>query len=53
MWPSITCIKVRDGDKRVVNIKDGKEKELEVPSFTQLFFGICVALTHCFSPALI
>ena len=23
-WPSITCIKVREGDKRVVNIKDGE-----------------------------
>ena len=22
-WPSITCIKVRDGDKRVVSIKEG------------------------------
>ena len=29
MWPSITCIKVREGDKRAVSIKDGKERELE------------------------
>lgn len=24
-WPTITCIKVRDGDKRVVSIKEGKD----------------------------
>ena len=28
-WPSITCIKVREGDKRVVNIKDGEMRGRE------------------------
>ena len=28
-WPSITCIKVREGDKRIVNIKDGEMRERE------------------------
>lgn len=27
-WPNITCTKVRDGDKRVVSIKDGEKRNL-------------------------
>lgn len=25
-WPVITCVKVREGEKRVVSIKDGKAR---------------------------
>ena len=28
-WPSITCIKVREGEERVVNIKDGEMRGRE------------------------
>ena len=31
-WPSITCIKVREGERRAVSIKDGEGRETDSQS---------------------